>query len=647
MVLGGGAGAPQASEFAQRVSGAYQEQTSVAQAAADLAVLAEMPAVTESSGDWHRFAVSPAHPNAGPGAFRLRRYGRRGIELSRLLPLVESFGLVVVDAVPHQIRALGARPGAHIDDVGLRPAPGGSGEVFDLVQDGPRLVAAVDAVTSGAADIDSLNRLVLAAGLDWHEVALLRAYRRYRRQTGVTLTDAQLDDPLVAWPEVTRNLIAYARARFDFGLGGEAAAAVVARQCLEAVTLFEEDQCLRAYLLLIEATLRTNWCVRDAEGNPRPTIVIKLDSAKVPGLTRPKPKIETWVHAPGVEAIHLRNGLIARGGIRWSDRPEDFRTEVLGLAEAQVKKNAIIVPTGAKGGFVVRRPHNGVIDGTLDGITADEVRAAYQVFIDALFDVTDNVVDGTVVPPPGVVTYDGDDPYLVVAADRGTATFSDLANKISARHEFWLGDAFASGGSHGYDHKAMGITARGAWVAVRRHFHQLDIDVARETIRVTGVGDMSGDVFGNGMLRSETIALVAAFDHRHIFIDPDPDPTTSFAERRRMAGLARSSWDDYDRSAISVGGGVWPRDAKVIELSAEARRTLGVTAAELSPPEVISAVLRAPVDLLFFGGIGTYIKAPGEADTEVGDHANDGLRVTADEVRARVIAEGGNLAITQ
>jgi glutamate dehydrogenase len=654
--LGGIEAKVAADEFAQRVTAAYQEQTTVAQAAADLALLARMPEGPGGGGsaggaseeeDWHAFAVSPAPREAGAGAFRLRRYGRRGIELSRLLPLVESFGLVVVEAVPHQIRALGRHRAAHIDDVGLRPAPGGSGNDFDLAADGPRLVAAVDAATSGASDVDSLNRLVLAAGLDWHEVVLLRAYRRYRRQTGVTLSDVQLDDPLVAWPDVTRNLIAYARARFTPNATGADAARATVLESLDAVSLLEEDQCLRAYLLLVDATVRTNWALRDANGQPRPTVVVKLDSAQVPGLTRPMPKIETWVHAPSVEAIHLRNGLIARGGIRWSDRPDDFRTEVLGLAEAQVKKNAIIVPTGAKGGFVVRRPHHGVVDGAANGITPDEVRAAYQVFIDSLFDVTDNVVDGAVLPPAGVVSYDGEDPYLVVAADRGTATFSDLANDISARHDFWLGDAFASGGSNGYDHKAMGITARGAWVAVRRHFHQLDIDVSRETIRVTGVGDMSGDVFGNGMLRSEAIALVAAFDHRHVFIDPDPDPARSFVERTRMAGLARSSWDDYDRSVLSSGGGVWPRDTKVIELSPEARRALGVTASELSPPEVISAILRAPVDLLFFGGIGTYIKGPAEADAEVGDHANDGLRVTADEVRARVIAEGGNLAITQ
>jgi glutamate dehydrogenase len=653
-----------ARSFAARVGASYREQTPPAQAALDVAILDGLPAPDPDSdpgtapgsdpgtdgsrgpvfGACHRLVVGPdPATGAGRGAFRLRRYGLDGVELSRLLPVVESFGLVVVEAVPHPIGSGDGHPAAHVDDIGLRrpegvAPPGGADDPTAR-----RLVAALEAVDRGLVDVDPLNRLVLGAGLDWHEVNLLRAYRRYRRQTGVALADAQLDDPLVAFPGVTRALIDHAVALLGPDRGPGVHAGVTRHAVLEAlgaVGQLEQDQVLRAYLALIDATVRTNWFLRQGDGGPRPTVVVKLDSARVPGLVPPLPRIETWVHGPDVEGIHLRNGLIARGGIRWSDRPEDFRTEVLGLAEAQVKKNAIIVPTGAKGGFVVRRPGPG-------GPGPAQVEAAYRRFIDSLFDVTDNVVDAAVVHPDGVVARDGDDPYLVVAADRGTATFSDLANGISAAHDFWLGDAFASGGSHGYDHKAMGITARGAWVAVRRHFHQLGIDVATETVRVVGVGDMSGDVFGNGMLRSSAIALVAAFDHRHIFIDPDPDPAGSFAERTRMAALPRSSWDDYDRAAISSGGGVWPRDAKVIELSPEARRALGVAAERLSPPEVISAILTAPADLLFFGGIGTYVKGPGEADAEVGDHANDGVRVVADQVRARVIAEGGNLAITQ
>ena len=661
--LQGPAALARARSFAGRVGASYREETSAGQAAEDLAVLGALGA----DPDPHRFALAPDDRTDSPEGFRLRRYGRHAEELSSLLPLIESFGLVVVEAVPHLIHASPEQREAHIDDLGLHFAPEVRPDGFALLPDGARLLAAMEAVVGGRADLDSLNRLVLGAGLDWREVALLRAYRRYRQQTGVPMDATALDEPLVAWPDVTRRLIAYARARFttaDPGDSADPTAAVApgpgsdvcpsaeeARgavlESLGAVNTLEEDRVLRAYLALIDATVRTNWLVRSAEGEPRPTIVVKLDSARVPDLAPPLPKIETWIHAPGVEAIHLRNGLIARGGIRWSDRPHDFRTEVLDLAEAQIKKNAIIVPTGAKGGFVVRAPWRRPAARESQPPNGEQVEHAYRVFIDALFDVTDNVVDDAVLSPPGVAVHDGEDPYLVVAADRGTATFSDVANEISARHHFWLGDAFASGGSIGYDHKAMGITARGAWVAVRRHFHELGVDVASETVRVCGVGDMSGDVFGNGMLQSTAIALVAAFDHRHVFIDPDPDPARSFRERRRLFDLAGSSWDDYDRSLLSAGGGVWSRDSKAIPLSPEARRALGVSDAELSPPEVISAILRAPVDLLFFGGIGTYIKAPGEHDADVGDSANAGVRVTADEVRARVIAEGANLGITQ
>ena len=413
---------------------------------------------------------------------------------------------------------------------------------------------------------------------------------------------------------------------------------------LDLVPQLRQDEVLRGYLRLIDATVRTNYFQTDSAGRHSLVLALKFDSSLVPDLPAPRPRVETFVHGPSVEGVHLRAGLIARGGLRWSERPSDFRTEVLDLAFAQVKKNAIIVPTGAKGGFVRRRlsPANGGA-----GPDPDEVRAAYEAFVRALLDVTDNLVAGEVVHPPQVVTWDGPDPYLVVAADKGTATFSDLANSLSEEYGFWLGDAFASGGSHGYDHKAMGITARGAWVAVRRHFHQLGIDVQADPIRVVGVGDMSGDVFGNGMLRSKSIRLVAAFDHRHVFLDPDPDPIVSFAERARLAALPRSSWADYRPELISKGGGVWPRHAKTVPLGPAAQRVLGVAAAALSPPALISAILAAPVDLLWFGGIGTFVKAPGEPDSSVGDHGNDAVRITADDVRARVIAEGGNLGITQ
>jgi glutamate dehydrogenase len=658
----------EAAHFAARIPAGYQQQVSPAQAANDLVHLAALDdppgaggaqgAATPPLAGAQRFAVSaePGPPatavgtpgtvspgtSADVGLLRLRRYGRVALELSSFLPVLESFGLVVVEAVPMAIAPGAAgEPGAHIDDFGLRRTGAGT---FSGDHDGPRLVSAIEAATTGATDVDSLNRLVLAAGLDWVQVRLLRAYRRYRRQAGSAFSDAHLDDPLVAFPAVARGLVDLVEARFDprrdeasrAGTCESVRAALLER--LADVQQLEQDQVLRGYLALVDATLRTSYFLHDSGGAVPATLTLKLDSRAVPELPLPRPEVEAFVHGPAVEGIHLRFGRVARGGLRWSDRPDDFRTEILGLAAAQVKKNAVIVPTGAKGGFVCRRPA---------APSPADVKAGYEAFVSALLDITDNLVDGAVVTPAGVVARDGEDPYFVVAADRGTATFSDTANALSEARHFWLGDAFASGGSHGYDHKAMGITARGAWVATRRHFHQLGIDVQTEMIRVAGVGDMSGDVFGNGMLQSEALALVAAFDHRHIFIDPDPDPASSYAERRRMAALGRSSWADYDRAIISKGGGVWPRDVKSVPLSPPARRALGVSAEELSPPALISAILRAPVDLLWFGGIGTYIKASDEPDTDVGDHANDAVRVTADQVRARVIAEGGNLGVTQ
>jgi glutamate dehydrogenase len=636
-----------AEHFAAGVPAAYRDRVSPEQAARDLDQLERLVVAPPGDGGGldaaarfggtHRLTID-ADPEGGPDSFRLRRYGLGPIELSSLLPVLESFGLIVVEAVPTAIPGGDHRPLVYIDDVGVRLDDDSA--AFDAAADGDRLVEALYAIAVGAVEIDSLNRLVMVAGLSWVQVRVLRAYRRYRRQAGSPLSDDHLDDPLVAFPAVAAGLVRYFEARLD-PAGRYPDGGAVERQrvldALDAVVHREQDHVLRDYLALIDATVRTSYFLRSGSDRPGSTLTLKLDSHAVPDLPAPRPEIEAFVHGTGIEGIHLRFGRVARGGIRWSDRPDDFRTEILGLAEAQVKKNAIIVPTGAKGGFVCRWP---AIPSAIDG------RSAYEVFIGALLDITDNLVDGRVVHPDGVVALDGDDPYLVVAADRGTATFSDVANRIAAEHGFWLGDAFASGGSHGYDHKAMGITARGAWVAVRRHFHQLGIDVQTEAIRVAGVGDMSGDVFGNGMLQSPAIELVAAFDHRHIFIDPKPDPARSFAERRRLAGLGPSSWADYDRGAISEGGGVWSRDAKSVPLSPEARAALGVTAEHLTPPELISAILKAPVDLLWFGGIGTFIKAPDEADVEVGDHANDEVRVVADDVRARVIAEGGNLGFT-
>ena len=680
-LLAGDGRAALAAPFIAIAPPSYRDQTSPADAALDaieMQVLLDGTAQTDDParhekaapngaesdrvfGGAHRLVVRPgADPDC---TFRIRRYGEHGIELTRLLPVLESFGLVVVESVPHRLLpAAPDVPAIHIDDIGVRTESPDGVEALRFVADihGPRLVSALEAVSRGETDVDSLNRLVTVAGLDWRQVALLRVYQRYWAQAGAGGAPAALAQPLVEFPDFARALVGYFQARFDpdaergpdLASSGEAAERARCFAALELVPRLEQDRVLRGFLALVDATLRTNYFMTDASGRHRGAIAVKLDSSGVPNLPKPRPLVEAFVHGPEIEGIHLRAGLIARGGLRSSDRRDDFRTEVLDLAFAQVKKNAIIVPTGAKGGFVARRPadqQGGAHGAPADGPPTDpaSVRSAYRVFVESLLDITDNVVGGETLRPPGLVARDGPDPYLVVAADKGTATFSDLANSISEGAGFWLGDAFASGGSRGYDHKRLGITARGAWVAVARHFHQLGIDVQSDNITVVGVGDMSGDVFGNGMLQSDHIKLVAAFDHRHVFIDPDPDPAAAFAERRRLASMDRSSWADYSRESISNGGGVWSRDAKSIPLAPPVRRALGLDAEELSPPEVISAILSAPVDLLWFGGIGTFIKAPGESDVDVADHANDGVRITSDRVRARVVAEGGNLGITQ
>ncbi len=638
----------EALRFTARVPAGYRERVGAAQAVEDIEQISSL----ERSGPPPGEGADPDRPTTGfggahrltvradpkrPGLLRLRRHGWTSVELSSWLPVLASFGLAATEVSAAVVAPDAGRPAVHIDDFGLRPEATAGTSV-----DPSRLVAALEAVTAGRADTDALNRLVVDAGLTWRQAALIRAYRRYRRQAGSSLSDAALDAPLLARPHVASRLVALFEARFDPDLGperravAERAAREALREALDQVESLEVDRTLRGLLALIEATTRTSYFLTGDDRADAP-LVLKLESARVPDLPVPRPMFETWVHGTAVEGIHLRFGRVARGGLRWSDRPADFRTEVLDLADAQVKKNAVIVPTGAKGGFVCR----------WDAPTPEAVRNCYRSFVSSLLDVTDNLVDGRVVTPARVVAHDGEDPYLVVAADRGTATFSDLANSVALERGFWLGDAFASGGSHGYDHKAMGITARGAWVAVERHFRQLGIDVDREPVSAVGIGDMSGDVFGNGMLRSRSLRLVAAFDHRHVFIDPDPDPGRSFDERARLAGLARSSWDDYDRTCLSDGGGVWSRAAKSISLHPAARRALGITAEELTPPELVSAVLSAPVDLVWFGGIGTYVRSPDESDADVGDPANDEVRITADRLRARVVAEGGNLGITQ
>jgi glutamate dehydrogenase len=612
----------------------YAEETAPEVAARDWA---EMSKLLAGGGAAH-MALNPRRDGA-PGDFRLRRVALTRVELSSLLRAIESFGLVAEEAVPWHF-ALGARGGdVFIDDVGLRVGTPVVPPGFEVASGSSRLVDAFNAVIDGKSELGALNGLVVGAGLGWREVNLLHAYCAYRQAVGGPRAVERAElmaEALVAFPSTAAAAVRLFRALFGPGSG---VAAEVARSevlaALATVPDLQHDEVLRELVALVEATTRTNWPL------DRETISLKFAGGSVPFLSPPRPLAEVFVWCPAFDGLHLRFGLVARGGIRWSDRRSDLRAEVLGLARAQVKKNALIVPTGAKGAFVL---HGELGDRTE---RARRGRAAYRAFIGALLDVTDNIVDGKVVHPRGVVCRDGDDAYLVVAPDKGTGAFSDLANGISAERGYWLGDAFASGGSHGYDHKALGITARGAWLAVRRHFRALGMDAQQDPLRVIGVGDMSGDVFGNGVLQSRSICLVAAFDHRHVFVDPAPDSARSFTERQRLSRLERSSWQDYDLKVASTGAAVYPRQAKQVQLSPEAAGALGVGPGPISPPQLVRAVLQAPAELLFFGGVGTFVKAFDESDMEVDDRANDDIRVDARQLRARVITEGANLAITQ
>jgi glutamate dehydrogenase len=583
-------------------------------------------------------------PLAGePGMLRFRLY-RTGapLVLSDALPILENLGLRVLDDRPYRIERAEGGP-VWIVDFGLAPAA--AGEVA-LERVRPLFHEAFEAMWSGRVEPDSLNQLVLAAELSAREISLLRAYSRYLRQAGFTFSLAYVQQTLVAHPALSRALVSLFRARFEPGQASAGREQALVREIeagLESVPSLDDDRILRQFLATVRATTRSNAFQPAADGAAKPYLSLKFDPREVPGLPEPRPMFEIFVYSPRVEGVHLRGGPVARGGLRWSDRREDFRTEVLGLMKAQMVKNAVIVPVGSKGGFVLKQPPPAT---DREALMREGV-ACYQTFLRGLLDITDNLVAGKPVPPRDVVRHDGDDPYLVVAADKGTATFSDIANGVAQEYGFWLGDAFASGGSAGYDHKKMGITARGAWESVKRHFRELGRDTQSQPFTVAGVGDMSGDVFGNGMLLSRQIRLLAAFDHRHVFLDPDPDPAASFAERERLFRLPRSSWADYDAKLISRGGGVWPRSAKSIRLSAEAQRALGVEAKALAPAELVSAILKAPVDLLYNGGIGTYVKSSRETHAQVGDRANDALRVDGRMLRCKVVAEGGNLGFTQ
>ena len=570
----------------------------------------------------------------------------RPLPLSERVPVLENMGFQVVDERTYHIEPLDS-PGVWFHDMLLTRNDGGA---IDLDAGKARLEAAFLMVMRGGAENDGYNALTLHGGLGWRDVALLRTLSRFLRQIRVPYSQDYMWTTLVKHAAVANDVVELFHARFDPCAEAEKARGEKQKEIatrieaeLQKVDSLDEDRILRHFVNAVQSAIRTNFYQTDKAGQLKALIAIKFESGKIMDMPLPRPLYEIFVYSPRVEGVHMRFGKVARGGIRWSDRPQDFRTEVLGLVKAQQVKNAVIVPVGAKGGFVPKLMPKGA---SRDVMQAEGI-ATYKLFISTLLDITDNYApDGTIILPENVLRHEGDDPYLVVAADKGTATFSDIANGLSIEHGYWLGDAFASGGSAGYDHKAMGITARGAWESVKRHFREMDIDIGEKPFTAVGVGDMSGDVFGNGMLREDTTKLLAAFDHRDIFIDPDPEPKMAFAERARLFALPRSSWQDYNKTLISRGGGVYPRALKEIKLSSEAQKVIGV-GESVTPQALMKAILKMPADLLFFGGIGTYIRASSEGDEAVGDRANDAIRITGGELRCKAVGEGANLGMTQ
>ncbi len=648
---GGAVGPVEAEHYAAAFSEAYKQAVTPTDAINDIAIFEEL---TEDSV---KLVLSDHNYDE---TARLTWYlGGRTASLSQLLPMLQSMGVVVLEERPFTVTRPDGLP-VWIYQFKITPQP-----TIPLAPTGPereatakRFADAVTAIWEGRVETDRFNELVMRADLTWQQVVLLRSYAKYLRQLGFPYSQSHIESVLNENPSTARSLVRLFEALFDPAPSGssksrdaQAAAAAVAAD-IDALVSLDTDRVLRAFASLIQATIRTNYFVtREGSARSQNVLSLKLDAQLIDELPLPRPKFEIFVYSPRVEGVHLRFGYVARGGLRWSDRREDFRTEILGLVKAQAVKNAVIVPVGAKGGFVVKQPPLATGDPGADReATRNEGIACYKLFISGLLDITDNVdhTTGKVSTPAEVVRRDDDDAYLVVAADKGTATFSDIANDVAKSYRFWLGDAFASGGSVGYDHKAMGITAKGTWEAVKRHFREVGVDTQTEDFTVIGIGDMSGDVFGNGMLLSKHIRLLAAFDHRHIFLDPDPDAARSWEERRRMFELPRSSWEDYDRSLISEGGGVYSREHKAIPISDQVRAALGIQddVTEMAPPNLMRAILRAPVDLLFNGGIGTYIKAEAESDADVGDRANDPVRVNANQLRAKVVGEGGNLGVT-
>ncbi|MFC7491651.1 MULTISPECIES: NAD-glutamate dehydrogenase [unclassified Knoellia] len=644
-------------KFGRGFPTAYEETFSIVQGVADLHHLDRL-------GDGQGTSVALYRPS--DSTENLRRFKLFRIDplsLTDILPIFTDMGVEVVDEQPYEVTRSDRAP-LHVYDFGLRVSDpriwGGvtHEDLRDLFE------SAVLAVWDGRAESDGFNQLVLAARLTWRQVVILRTVAKYLRQTQATFSQSYFEDALVSNPAIATDLVEFFEARFDpdrFGGGATPERAKAEQEiaeriitALDEVSSLDEDRIIRSFLAVMQATLRTNFFqtvgdaddAGDGEAGAKSYVSLKLNPQAIPDLPAPRPAYEIWVYSPQVEGVHLRFGSVARGGLRWSDRREDFRTEILGLVKAQMVKNAVIVPTGSKGGFYAKQLPDPALSREK---WLEEGQSAYRTFISGLLDLTDNRAGTAIEAPERVVRHDGDDPYLVVAADKGTATFSDIANGVAQSYGFWLDDAFASGGSAGYDHKAMGITARGAWESVKRHFREMGVDSQSEDFTVVGVGDMSGDVFGNGMLLSEHIRLVAAFDHRHVFIDPNPVAAHSFQERKRLFELPRSSWDDYDRSLISAGGGVFPRSLKSIVITTEIREALGLPddTTTMTPTELIHAIVLAPVDLFWNGGIGTYVKASSETHLEIGDRANDAIRVNGNELRVKVVGEGGNLGLSQ
>jgi glutamate dehydrogenase len=619
--------------YEQAFPPAYRDDWIARSAVIDVARIEELAGAGEPIMRLYRPLDAPA------GIVRCKLFSTIGVSLSDVLPTFEHMGARVVDERPYQIAPADGDP-IWIYDFRLECVADDLDRVRTLFQD------AFLAIWRGDLEDDGLNGLVLRGELTGEQITMIRAVAKYLRQAGIAFSDAYMQRTLLGHPDVARLLVALFVARFDPKLRNPDEAeqwVQLVEGAIDEVESLDQDRILRSFLAVIRAMLRTNYFCTDDDGRPLAYMSFKLDPALVPLLPLPRPRFEIFVYSPRVEGVHLRGGKVARGGVRWSDRREDFRTEILGLMKAQMVKNALIVPVGSKGGFVLKQPPSG---GGREALQREAI-ACYRTFLRGLLDVTDNIVDGEVVAPDRVMRYDDDDPYLVVAADKGTATFSDLANEVAGEYGFWLGDAFASGGSNGYDHKQMGITARGAWESVKRHFRELGTDVQQTDFTVVGIGDMAGDVFGNGMLLSRHVKLVAAFNHMHVFLDPNPDPEQSYAERARLFALERSTWMDYERSKISPGGGVYARTAKSIPISPEVRAALATDAEELSPTELIREILRAPVDLLWNGGIGTYVKASIETHADAGDKANDAVRLDGAELRCRVVGEGGNLGFTQ